>query len=318
MARTKGIQIYPDASLFIRQAHQISRAAYILPATQKQILTLLVAQAQIQNSGFELIEIGLADLLTALEIDDSNGEFLRYHVKALVGAVVEIETDEEWVVHQWVSTARYIKSRKVFQFKLHEELLPHILEVKELWSKLTLADLNKLQGKYSIRLYEMVMAASGFAGKGGNKPGEWFLDIDFDDLRARFKIHPDEYKLKADLRKKVIDGPIREINEAGIGLRIGLDYDRFRRGKNLLGVRLLVKSTLPGEPRNVTPTPEENEEEALIALNQELFDRILRDEPEPLMGGDMRRRGNAWNTLLKHPDLKPLPKKRGRPRKNPV
>lgn len=315
MARTKGIQVYPDASLFIRQAHQISRAAYILPATQKQLLTLLVAQVQIRNSGFELLEVGLTDLLTALEIDDGNGDFLRDHVRGLAGGVVEIETDEEWVVHQWVSTARYIKSRKVFQFRLHEELLPHILEVKELWSKLALADLNKLQGKYSIRLYEMIMAASGFAGQGGNKPGEWFLDLDFDDLRARFKVAPDEYKMKADLRKWVIEAPIREINKAGIGLKIEYDYDRFRRGRTLSGVRLLVKSTRPSEPRNVTPTKEEDEEDALIALNQDLYDRLLREEPEDMFGGDLARQGNAYKALLKHPDFKPLPKKRGRPRK---
>lgn len=317
MSRTKGIQVYPDSTLYIRQAHQISRAAYILPATQKQILTLLVAQAQIRNSGFELIEVGLSDLLTALEIDDSHGEFLRLHVKALLGAVVEIETEDEWLVHQWVSTARYIKSRKVFQFKLHEELLPHVLEIKALWSKLALADLNKLTGKYSIRLYEMVMAESGHAGKSGNKPGEWFLDLDFDDLRVRFKIAPEEYKLKADLRKWVIESPIREINKAGIGLKIDYDYDRFRRGRTLSGVRLLVKSTLPGEPKNVTPTPEETSEDALIALNQALFNKLFSEEPEDLFGGgELARRGRAFKALEKHPACKHPEKPKGRPKKS--
>lgn len=312
MARTKGIQVHPDSSLFIRQAHQISRAAYILPATQKQLLALLIAQVQIRNNGFELLEVGLTDLLTALKIDAANAEFLRAHVKALVGAVVEIETDEEWVVHQWVSTARYIKSRKVFQFKLHEELLPHVLEIRSLWSRIALADLTKLTGKYSVRLYEIVMAARGFEGQGGNKPGEWFVDLDLADLRVRFKIAPGEYKLTSDFRRKVIEAPVREINNAGIGLQISLDYDRFRRGRSLLGVRLLVKSTRPGEPRNVTPSAAEAAEDALIALNQKLYDKLLADEPEDLFGGDLARQGNAYQALLKHPDLVPLPKKRAR------
>lgn len=312
MARTKGIQVHPDSSLFIRQAHQISRAAYILPATQKQLLALLIAQVQIRNNGFELLEVGLTDLLTALKIDAANAEFLRAHVKALVGAVVEIETDEEWVVHQWVSTARYIKSRKVFQFKLHEELLPHVLEIRSLWSRIALADLTKLTGKYSVRLYEIVMAARGFEGQGGNKPGEWFVDLDLADLRVRFKIAPGEYKLTSDFRRKVIEAPVREINNAGIGLQISLDYDRFRRGRSLLGVRLLVKSTRPGEPRNVTPSAAEAEEDALIALNQKLYDKLLADEPEDLFGGELARQGNAYQALLKHPDLVPLPKKRSR------
>lgn len=312
MARTKGIQVHPDTSLFIRQAHQISRAAYILPATQKQLLTLLIAQVQIRNNGFELLEVGLTDLLVALKIDDSHAEFLRDHVKALVGAVVEIETADEWVVHQWVSTARYIKSRKVFQFKLHEELLPHVLEIRSLWSRITLSDLTKLTGKYSVRLYEIVMAEKGFEGQGGNKPGEWFVDLDLADLRVRFKIGPTEYKMTNDFRKKVLDAPLREINRANIGIQITADYDRFRRGRSLFGVRLLVKSTRPGEPRNVTPSAAEAEEDALIALNQELYDRLLADEPEDLFGGELARQGNAYQALLKHPDLVPLPKKRSR------
>lgn len=315
MARTKGIQVHPTPSLFIRQAHQISRAAYILPATQKQLLTLIVAQVQIRNNGFELLEVGLSDLLAALEIDDSNSEFLRAHVKGLVGAVVEIETDEEWVVHQWISTARYIKSRKVFQFKLHEELLPYVCEVKDFWSKIALADLNKLQGKYSVRLYELVMAAKGFEGQGGNKPGEWFVDLEISDLRVRFKIAPGEYKLTSDFRKKVIEAPVREINRAGVGLQIALDYDRFRRGRSLLGVRLLVKSTRPGEPRNVTPTQEEEDEAALIALNQELYDKLLNDEPSDMFGGELGRKANAFKALKSHPKVKPLPKKRRSPPK---
>lgn len=315
MARTKGIQVHPGPSLFIRQAHQISRAAYILPPTQKQLLTLIVAQVQIRNNGFELLEVGLSDLLAALEIDDSHSEFLRAHVKGLVGEVLEIETEEEWVVHQWVSTARYIKSRKVFQFKLHEELLPYVCEVKDFWSKIALADLNKLQSKYSIRLYELVMAAKGFEGQGGNKPGEWFVDLDLAELRVMFKIGPGEYSRTGNFRTNVIDLPIQEINKAGIGITIKADYDRFRRGRSLLGVRLLVKSTRPGEPRNVTPTQEEEDEAALIALNQELYDQLLKDEPPDMFGGEMGRQANAFKALKAHPKMKPLPKKRRSPPK---
>lgn len=311
MARKKGIQVIPDTSLFIRQAHQISRAAYILPATQKQLLILLVAQVQIRKTGFELLEVGLSDLLAALEIDASNSEFLRTHVKALVGAVVEIETDDEWVVHQWVSTARYIKSRKVFQFKLHEELLPYVCEVKDFWSKIALTDLNRLQSKYSVRLYELVMAAKGFEGQGGNKPGEWFVDLDFADLRVRFKVGPGEYSRTGNFRTNVIDLPIQEINKAKIGITIKADYDRFRRGRSLLGVRLLVKSTRPGEPRNVTPTQQDEDDDALIALNQELYDQLLKDEPPDMFGGEMGRQANAFKALKTHPKMQPLPKKRG-------
>lgn len=313
MARTKGIQVYPDANGFIKQANQLARMAYSLPGTQRGILAVLISQVQVRKNGFELLEVAAGDMARALGIAPGNNDWLREHMKALRGQTLGQEhPDGSWKVFGWVDTIEFVKSRDVFKFRLSPDLLPFILDLKAQWALIQIADLNKLTGKYSHRIYDQVMSASGFEGQGGNKPGEWFVDLDFADLRVLFRIEEGEYKRTESFRRVVIDNPVRQINEANIGIHLAADYDRFRRGRTLSGVRLLVKSTLPGEPRNVTPSPQEDEEAALIAINQDLYNRLLREEPEDMFGGELARQGNAYQALLKHPDLKPLPKKRGR------
>jgi hypothetical protein len=306
MARTKGIQVYPDSNNFMRQAHQISRSAYLLPGVQKRILAILIAQVQIRDNGFELLEVNAGDLLRSLEVADSHYAFVRDHMKALKGAIIE-----------------YVKSRDVYKFKLNEDLQPFILGLKAHWATIKITDLNKLTGKYAHRIYDLIMAGKGFAGTGGNRPGEWFVDLEFDNLRVIFKVNPNEYKATNDFRKKVLDAPIQEINKAGIGIKIATDYDRFRHGRTLSGVRLLVKSTLPGEPKNVTPTPAETEDDLLKEAHRVRFEELVALElaQKPLPGfesSDPRWAAElaALNTLKKElatSKTKPSKKKKAKP-----
>lgn len=314
MARKKGVLVVPDEDDYVLQAHQISRSSYSMPTLQRRLVHLIMAQVQIRGEGFDLLEMSTGDVVRALQMPHTGASYdrVRDAVEGLMRVVLQVETPDGWQLFHWVDAARLIKSRDVIQFRVAEELLPYILQVKELWRILPIADLTKLQGKHSIRIFELLMADRGHAGQGGNPPDCWFTDLEFDSLRIMLALAPHEYPSTAELRRRIIDGPIREINAAGVGVHIVADYDYFRRGRRLLGVRLKVKLTRPGEPRNVTPTYEEDEEEALKALNQKLYDKLLAEEPDDMFGGELARQANAWRALLKHPDLKPLPKKRSR------
>lgn len=314
MARKKGVLVVPDEDDYVLQAHQISRSSYSMPTLQRRLLHLIMAQVQIRGDGFDLLEMSTGDVVRALQMPDAGDSYtrIRQAVEGLMRVVLQVETAEGWQLFHWVDAARLIKSRDVIQFRVAEELLPYVLEVKELWRILPVADLTRLQGKYAIRIFELVMADRGHAGKGGNPPDCWFTDLEFVNLRIMLGMAPHEYQRTEAFRRMVLDNPIREINAARLGLHIVADYECFRRGRKLLGVRLKVKLTRPGEPRNVTPSAAENEEDALIALNQKLYDSLLADEPEDLFGGELARQGNAYQALLKHPNLVPLPKKRAR------
>jgi plasmid replication initiation protein len=251
-----------------------------MPVMQRRLLHLVMAQAQIEGEGIAKVEMNVGDIVRALGLSDAGPRYeeVRAAVRGLMGQVLDIDTTDGWVQFHWVDVARYIKSRDSIQLRVSDELLPHVLDIKDMWRIISLGDMTQLQGKHSFRIFELVMADRGFAGKGGNRPGEWFTDLDFGDLRTLLRIKPEEYKLTTDFRKRIVDGPVREINDAGLGLRIECDYETFRRGRSLRGVRLNCKLLKAGDPRPVAPaTKAEREEEDLAEKYPERYAQLLKE-----------------------------------------
>lgn len=316
MSKTK--QVVPTRDDFALQAHQISRSSYSMPVMQRRLVYLAMAQVRPSDEDLPEVEMTIGDIARALDLGDSGRQYeeIRAASHGALSHVLDIDTEEGWVQFQWFSRCRYIKTRDSLKLKLHDELKPYVLALQSAFQAIPIADISRLQGRHALRLFELIMSNRGFAGKDGNKPGCWFYDAEFSHLRHQLMIAPDEYPRTGDFRVRVIDGPVREINEAGLGIRVDCDYDRFRRGRQLLGVRLNVKSLTKGEPRPVHPaTKSETEDEALVAANQALFDRLLAEEPEDMFGGELARRANAFSRLQKHPEVirpTPEPPKKGR------
>ncbi len=290
MAKSK--QIAPTAADQVFQSHKISRAAYDLPVMARRLVYVAMAQVRPTDESLPVIEMSVGAVVRALGLSDQGNRYeeVRAAVRILMGSVLEIETTTGWSMRHWVDKADYVKKTDTLQIKISDELREDVLECQRLFSIFALADVGRLQGKYSLRLFEIVMSRKGQEGTQGNKAGHWYADLEFSNLRALFKIGPSEYALTRDFRLRVIDGPVREINEAGLGLRIECDYDKFRIGRCLIGVRLNCRSIARDEPRPVSPaTKSEMDDEALIAGHQEQFDLFLKRELAQGDFSDMRK-----------------------------
>jgi plasmid replication initiation protein len=239
------------------------------------------------------VEMTVGDIVRALELNDDGKQYeaIREACRGLRSHVLELDTPDGWVIFGWVDKARYIKSRDVLQLRISDELKPYVHQLQKAFSVLTIADIARLQGKYALRIFELVMSTRGMAGTGGNKPGQWFYDAQFDELRTMFRIAPHEYKVTGNFRNRVIDDPVREINEADLGIRIECDYEHFRHGRRLLGVRLKCK-LLKDAVRNVTPaTKGEETIELLKQKHPSQWEEYLSEErKQPPMFGD----AEAW------------------------
>jgi plasmid replication initiation protein len=117
------------------------------------------------------------------------------------------------------------------------------------------------------------MSENGHAGKNGNRPGEWFLELDIPTLRKRFAVRDHEYKRTGDLRQRVIDPPAEEIDK-NPELPIGVKVEYLRKGKRLRAVRYNCKWLRKGDPLPVNPTTASGEQEQkLIEENPELWEQ---------------------------------------------
>lgn len=288
MGRTKHLQVVPQGDSFLDQAHQISRASFSMPVMHRRLIYLAMAFSKVKGDDFEDLEMSVNDIRKALEMDrsSSSNDAIRAAAEGVQKAVLSIDEEDGWVVFSWFHHIRYCKSRDSIQMRLHDELKPYILALTENFRRLSVADLRRLQGTYGQRIFELVMADAGHLGQDGNLPDRWFTDLDFDHLRIIFKILDTEYQGRNgtnNFRTRVIDDPVREINDAGLGIHIKPDYDRFRYRSKLTGVRLNVRVVSRFDPKDVTPvTASEVKEAADLAKlsdsEQARFDVLLREE----------------------------------------
>ena len=99
----------------------------------------------------------------------------------------------------------------------NDEIKGYLLGLRDHFTVFSLGDVGRLQAR-GARYFEWILANQGFEGTGGNRKGEWFVDIEFSALRTMFMIAPSEYKRTSNFRMRVVDDPIREINDADLGI----------------------------------------------------------------------------------------------------
>jgi plasmid replication initiation protein len=121
------------------------------------------------------------------------------------------------------------------------KLAAFLSELRKMYAKLYLKDIGKLQSKYSIRILELAVSFASMSGKEGNNNETWYCEYSIPDWRLLLAIPEDAYQETKRLRQKVIENPVKEINNAGIGLEI--TTEGIKQGRKLKAVRLICKKT---------------------------------------------------------------------------
>jgi plasmid replication initiation protein len=296
----------PSDSDYAIQSNLISRAAYRMPPMTRRLIFVATAQIQIKQDQKMWVEMSVGDLVRALDMNPSARSYqrIRESARSAIQQVFEVERkDGSWYMHSWIASAEYRPETDTIRLRFSEEMRPLLLELQRDFAKLSIADYGKLRGRHSQRLYELIMANSGFAGRMGNKPNEWWVRITTEKLRRLLKIADHEYPRTNDFRKRAVDAPVEEINDAQIGLRVTVEYNR--PGRKLTGFTFHVTRTDTQAARSVDPATEsQEEEEAWIAANPEAWNEAWEQaQKQKGLFGEMNVQAEAWELFSKRNDL---------------
>jgi len=285
-----------------------------MPVIQRRLLFLAIGQVQATSDEGMWLGMQVTDVVKALGMSHSGESYRRVReaIRGLMSQVLHIErTNGDWALFQWVSYAGYTRSEDRLDLEINRALRPYILELQGQFSRIAVQDFGKLTGRYSQRLYELIMAAGGHEGKQGNPPGQWWYRVETDKLRELFMLTDGEYKETRNFRRSVVDRPVQEINEADIGLHVTVEYHRYRR--RLVGFTFHVERVSRNDPRPVQEATESEEEDRrLIELNpaawQEEWAKAEKQEFMPGLPREVMVRSEAWRGFASRKDLK-RPKK---------
>ena len=159
--------------------------------------------------------------------------------------IYDEKTGDEVLV-AWLSKVRTNKKSGHVFYRLDEDLVPYLFELKEKYLSYGLYNILNFRSKYSIRFYEMLKAhydlrRSQYRKKRYETPMiEWELEID--KLRHMLMLDTDEdknkYKNFKDFRKYVIEAAQREINTFS---NMYFTFEAITKGRKTVKVKFLVQ-----------------------------------------------------------------------------
>jgi plasmid replication initiation protein len=228
------------------QHNAINRSAHTLSATASKLTALVMSLLPSDMSSLTAT-FTFTDFCKALGYTKSGESYkiFKEAVNECMKCVITIETEpdekgkKEWKQFTWFSMATFSEKTGQATMEFSDKLAAFLSALKWVYAKIDLHNIGALQSRYAIHLYEFLFSYAFLKGKSGNHSNEWYVRLDLSDLRFLMGTPKDAYKETHLFKQRVIEGPIKEINKAGIGLEITING--VKQGRCLVAIRFDCK-----------------------------------------------------------------------------
>ena len=147
----------------------------------------------------------------------------------------------EHVKSRWVSEVRYVDADAVVKLIFAPAVVPLITRLEERFTKYDIDQISGLSSAYSVRLYELLIQWRST----GKTPV-----IELADFRKRIGVLDTEYNRMAQLKERVLELAIKQINEH---TDIIVTYKQHKAGRVITGFSFAF--TQKKQSIDVTPKP---------------------------------------------------------------
>ncbi len=210
-----------------------------------------------------------------------HGQYIKEVDKAtdrLIGRYISIRYADGFEKYTIFQHIKYKVNKGLF-IKFSEDMKPFILEIYENYKKygFTKIDMKQifvLGSSYAMRLLELLLQ---YRGKAKNEIIE--REISVDDLRYKLNVPENAYKTMSNLRSRVLDLPIQDINK---NTRYIITYETVKKGRSVSGFRFRCNCSkvvpdddytdtidTPDIPKESSKTPKIKESPALPEVAKE-------------------------------------------------
>ena len=248
----------PRSFLVVRH-NRLIESRHKMTMSERRFILWNIAQINKEDTSFRPFEISVRDYFDVIGLKQTRnpyGVIRRMHDR-LTQRNIGIESVDNrgrkaFVYMPWFSELEYSDGR-IFSL-LNFKLMPYLLQLKQDFTSIALEQAMILDGFYTGRMYDLLAQY--------RMAGSRVLMADF--IRDRFHIQ-DKYPFFKDLRIRIVDPAVREIN-AKTDLQVG--YEIIREGRRHVGFRFEISQS------KATVTLEDNREEAFDATRR-IFRRLM-------------------------------------------
>ncbi len=201
-----------SAQLTVVKSNKVVEASYMLTLAEQRVLLACIAQIDsrailTENYRFEITASGVADLAGLENLTNAYRDLKKAAEKLYERSVVidDPDPDNPQITQRktrWISSIDYVPGEGKLVLSFSVGIIPYLSQLSREFTKYKLKHVARFESVYSIRLYEMLVQWSS--------AGEREIEVEW--LKRQFQVS-DKYDRLVDLKKRVIDPAVAEINE---------------------------------------------------------------------------------------------------------
>lgn len=236
----------------IKQSNRLIEAKYKLTNREQLLIMAICSQLDENAENFSTIRIKVADFAAFCKITtaDKYTEVKRIVMRLLDRKLLIQQPNGGWYATHWLQSAEYIPNESVIEYKIDERLKPELLQLKSGFLRTKVAPIMEFRRDYSIRIY--------FILKKMLKIRDFCRNLDF--FRERFELGK-SYNLFANLKNKVLEPALKEINEKS---DISVWHEYIKEGRAYKKIHFIVELKETEKKEITPPSPEDTDIEDIF------------------------------------------------------
>lgn len=218
----------------VTQDNNLIEARHKKPLTvrEQKIVLTMVSMIQPTDEDFKEYRISVKKFSEMLELKGSvKYTQMKEVAENLMTKTIEIpKKDGGWILVNWIASAEYKTGEGVINLSFSPKLKPYMLQLKNQFTTYRLSNILNLNSSYSIRLYELM--------KKWQNIGRWECSVD--NLRDKMGVEQGSYPRYANLKARVLNTAITEVNEK---TDVHISFNEIKKGRRVDRVEFVIRHT---------------------------------------------------------------------------
>ena len=253
------------------KSNQVIEASYRLSVVEQRVVLSAIAKIpkMCEVSDDEIYTVSIQDL-QALGVHEKTAyRDLKEAVNRLYERSISLVIDEKLIKMRWVQRIEFTENQSIVALRFSKDILPFISNVKANFTQYMLSEVAKMQGAYSVRIYELLTQYKSVGER----------SIAIDDLRIMLDLGS-RYKTTGNLIAWVIDPSIEEINEQ---TDLKVTAEPQKTGRKFTHIKFTIKQKQKPQPKKVESKRDPNTPDFFIKMTdaqRHLFANKMSEMPE--------------------------------------
>jgi len=232
----------------VAKSNRLVEASYRLTLVEQQMILFAICRAREEQKGLssdDWLTIDSKAFATAFNTDPKNAYRQLNEAAATLYdrsiTMYDNDGDPRRIETRWISAKARIDARGQVQIIFAPIVIPYLTRLEVEFTSYRLEKIGKLTSAYAVRLYELLVQYLSLGKR----------EFELADLRKTLGMSELEYQTMDNLKRRVIDIAVKQINAH---TDITTSYTQSRTGRTITHLTFAIKSK-PAKPKPAKAKP---------------------------------------------------------------